>query len=357
MRDIGSAGEHFFMAFCMADGVTANKCSADRHGWDVLIEVDQGMHKLGQHTLHEPHVTGKIQVKSTETKSLKVKVRVSNALKLATSTLPTFYVLLDFSEGSPPKKAFLRHVDEDLIKRTLRRVNKMVIAGEGDKLNDREIVIDFTPGQEIDLKDSSTFKGEILRAVGPSASAYAERKATLLKSVGYDDGAELIRFQLQGLENFRALVDATLGMGGSVPVGKLQFSTTRFGQEDPNSLRESPEGLLEVGPVTPVAVGTITFRNSITGASARVRVGAYLSSLSNALPEPLQRIRFDCGLFDWFMHANGTKASFAITLDPADRAGGSRSSPADSFPSEYHRPTYRRLRLPWPSANNHRNAP
>ncbi|WP_339535516.1 hypothetical protein [Pseudomonas hunanensis] len=316
MRDIGSAGEHFFMGFCMADGVTANKCGADRHGWDVLVEVDQDMRTLGQHTLHEPLVTGKIQVKSTETKSLKVKVSVSNALKLATSPLPTFYVLLDFSEGSPPKRAFLRHVDEDLIKRTLSRVNKMVTAGEANKLHERAIVIDFTPGQEINLNDSSTFKAEIVRAVGPSAAAYAERKSAFLKSVGFDEGAELIRFQLHGLENYNALVNATLGMGGRVPIGNLQFVTTRFGQEDPSSLRESAEGFLEIGPVARVAEGTITFRNSATGASTRVQADAYFNPLSNGLPEPSRRIRFDCGLFDWFMHLDGARAGLMPTLDP-----------------------------------------
>lgn len=52
MGDIGSAGEHFFMGFCLADDVVANKCSVDKHGWDVLVEVGQDMRKLDQRRLH-----------------------------------------------------------------------------------------------------------------------------------------------------------------------------------------------------------------------------------------------------------------------------------------------------------------
>lgn len=74
MADIGRGGEHFFMALCAADDITANPSHADRNGWDVLIEVDQDTASLTQQTLHEPVMMGTVQVKSTRSKSLKVSV-------------------------------------------------------------------------------------------------------------------------------------------------------------------------------------------------------------------------------------------------------------------------------------------
>ncbi|MCK2124816.1 hypothetical protein [Pseudomonas sp. PNPG3] len=241
---------------------------------------------------------------------------MSNALKLATSALPAFLVLLDFSEGTPPKRAFLLHVDDELISQTLARVNEMVIARETDKLHLRKIVIDFQQGSEIQLNDAKTFKAEIIRAIGSSASAYTEKKLAFLKLAGFDDGAFIVRFQLEGMENLKALVDATLGMGGQVHVRNLEMLTKRFGLEDPNSSKASSDGILEITQAFPAAKGTIRFRNTVTGASAEVHAEAYSSPLNDVLPESLKKIRFDCGNFDWFMRGDGSNAGFRSKLDP-----------------------------------------
>ncbi|QXI35277.1 hypothetical protein [Pseudomonas promysalinigenes] len=214
MSDIGSAGEHFFMGFCFADGVNANKCGADKNGWDVIVEVDQDPRQLSQHTLHEPIITAKVQVKSTRKKSLKVDVTLSNLRKMATSPLPTFYVLLDFSEGAPPRRAFLRHMDEALIKETLERINALLVEGNAHKLHKSTMRVDFEQGREIALNDSDTFKRAVLAAVGRSASGYADRKSAFLRDVGNSDGSHLLRFEIQGIKSLTALVNATLGMGG-----------------------------------------------------------------------------------------------------------------------------------------------
>lgn len=316
MVDIGAGGEHFFMGFCSVDGVTANKCSADKHGWDVFVEVEQDTSAITQLTLHEPIIAGKVQVKSTRTKSLKIDVTLSNLRKMATSPFPSFYVLMDFSEEMFPQRAFIRHMDENLIREILERVNTHIIAGKAERLHKLTLRIDFGLGREIKLSKPSTFKSEVLRAVGSSPAEYTDNKLRFLKTVGYDDGTHAMRFQLAGMENLSALVNATLGMGGSVKMQNLQFSTKRFGQEDPSSHRESPAGFLEIGPTTPAARGTMTFRDPSTGACAQVDASAYFSAIHAWLPKSLKKIRFDCGMFDWFMNEDGSNAQFTATLDP-----------------------------------------
>ncbi|MGE8303333.1 MAG: hypothetical protein ACN6PW_02650 [Pseudomonas kermanshahensis] len=316
MSDIGSAGEHFFMGFCFADGVNANKCGADKNGWDVIVEVDQDPRQLSQHTLHEPIITAKVQVKSTRKKSLKVDVTLSNLRKMATSPLPTFYVLLDFSEGAPPRRAFLRHMNEALIKETLERVNALLVEGNAQKLHKSTMRVDFEQGREIALNDSDTFKRAVLDAVGRSASGYADRKSAFLRDVGTSDGSHLLRFEIQGIESLTALVNATLGMGGTIPLHSMQMSSKRFGMEDPGSRSMNEGGLIELGPIAPTAQGTLTFRNPATGASTQVAALAYMSPLHHALPKHLRRIRFDCGMFDWLINEDGSNAQFQTTLDP-----------------------------------------
>jgi hypothetical protein len=316
MGDIGAGGEHFFMGFCSVDGVTANKSNADKHGWDVFVEVEQEASDLTQLTLHEPIIAGKVQVKSTRTTSLKVDVTLSNLRKMATSPLPSFYVLMDFSQGPYPQRAFIRHVDEALIREILERVNTHIIAGKAERLHKLTLRIDFGLGREIKLSEPSTFKSEIMRAVGSSPAEYTDKKSKFLKNVGYEDGSHAMHFQLEGMENLTALVNATLGLGGSVDLQNMHFSTKRFGHEDPSSRRESFAGVMELTPVAPAARGTLTFQDLSTGTSAQVAASAYFSPMHDWLPKHLKKIRFDCGTFDWFMNEDGSSAQFTATLDP-----------------------------------------
>lgn len=153
MGDIGTGGELHFMVLCTDGGLTANKSQTDRHGWDVLIELEQPAGFLSQSTLHEPIIAGSVQVKSTRSKKLTVDVTLSNLRKMATTPLPSFYVLVDYSEGPVPHRAFIRHVDESLIGQILKRVSAHVTDGSGHLLHKKTLRIDFSRGQEISLKD------------------------------------------------------------------------------------------------------------------------------------------------------------------------------------------------------------
>lgn len=304
------------MGFCSVDGVTANKSNADKHGWDVFVEVEQGNGELTLMTLHEPIIAGKVQVKSTRTTSLKVDVALSNLRKMATSPLPSFYVLMDFSQGPYPQRAFIRHVDEPLIREILERVNTHIIAGKAERLHKLTLRVDFGLGREIWLSEPSTFKSEILRAIGSSPAEYTDKKSMFLKNVGFEDGRHAMHFQLEGMENLTVLVNATLGMGGSVELQNMQFSTKRFDHEDPRSRSELSAGVMELTPAAPAAKGTLTFRDLSTGASASVGASAFFSPKHEWLPKSLKKIRFDCRTFDWFMNEDGSSAQFTATLDP-----------------------------------------
>ncbi|PHX45024.1 hypothetical protein AO263_33955, partial [Pseudomonas sp. NZIPFR-PS5] len=296
--------------------MTANKSQADKNGWDVFVEVEQCVNTLMQASLHEPIIAGKVQIKSTKKKSLKVPVYLSNLRKLATSPLPTFYVLMDFSEGYPPSRAFIRHVDDALIREILERVNEHLISGKRDKLNHLRMQIDFGKGVEISLKDPTSFKAQIMKSVGNDLAQYTERKLKFLKAVGYEDGAHVMRFTIQGIENLRAQADATLGIGGGVEISDVQFATTRFGLEDPLSRADFPAMLMQFNPCEPSASGTLAFRSPRTGKVVQLEASAYFSGIQGWLPEGMRKIRFNCGMFDWITTQDGSHTSFISTLDP-----------------------------------------
>lgn len=314
--DIGTGGELYFMALCAPQGITVNKSHTDKHGWDVLIEVDRAGTHLSQATLHEPVITGTVQIKSTTTRSLKVSVSLSNLRKMASSSLPTFYLLMDYSQGQVPTRAFLRHVDDELIRQILERVNEHMVAGNGSKLHKRTLQIDFALGQEIDLREANALRTEFLRAIGNSQATYTDTKQRFLRSVGYEDGAGKIRFQLIGRESVNAMIEATMGRGGTVEMQDMLFALQRFGLEDPQSHHHTPVGTLVVDPSPPMATGTLTLRSRRTGDNVQVPAAAYVSAMYGRVPSHVLQARIDCGLFDWYISADGTSAKFASTLDP-----------------------------------------
>lgn len=304
------------MALCAADGITANQSHADRNGWDVLIEVDQDTASLTQQTLHEPVMTGTVQVKSTRSKSLKVNVTLSNLRKMATSSLPAFYLLMDYSRGQLPSRAFLIHVDEALIQRILERANIHLVAGEQNQLNKHKMTIDFSLGQELTLDGSVRLKTELLNAIGNSQAEYTDRKQRFLKSVGFENGSHLMRFNLVGEENLQAMINATLGKWGPVELQDIQIIAQRFGVEDPKSRRHASVATLVIEPSAPSTIGMLTLRNIRTGDSVEIDATFHVSALHSVLPSHMLQIRIDCGLFDWYINSDGTEAKFVSSLDP-----------------------------------------
>lgn len=315
MGDIGTGGELHFMVLCTDGGVTANKSQTDRHGWDVLIELEQNAGYLNQSTLHEPIITGTVQVKSTRSKKLTVDVTLSNLRKMATSPLPSFYVLVDYSDGPVPHRAFIRHVDEPLISQTLERVNAHVVEGNGQALHKKKLRVDFSLGQEINLRVPSSFRTTIIETVGRSPSKYTERKLRFLQTVGYEGDTQMMSFELAGLDNLAALANATMGMGGLVELQKFQLHSKRFGLEDPTASHEASVGTLEVHPSGPVAEGSITFRDGSTGIRAEMPASLYCSPLHYSLPAHLRKLRIDGRHFELIMTEDGSSSNFQVTID------------------------------------------
>jgi hypothetical protein len=315
MKDIGTSGELFFMALCASDGIAVNKSQSDKNGWDVLIELDQDTSALTQQTLHEPVITGTVQIKSTESTSLKKSIELSNLRKLATSSLPAFYLLMDFSQGPVPTRAFLRHVDEGLIQQILQRVNSHVVAGRANRLHKLSMTINFGLGQEISLNGSTSIRSELLRVIGSSQARYTDQKQQFLQTVGYEDGSHLMRFSLVGAENLQTMIEATLGRGGPIELTDMQIFSKRFGLEDPHTSIRAPEGTLVVKPSPPAATGSLRLRSGLTGDSVQVQAVAYVSAMHVALPTSALLIRVDCGLFDWYLNPDGSDAKFVSSLD------------------------------------------
>jgi hypothetical protein len=126
-RKLGRSGETRF-ANLVADyelGATCNDSHEDEHGWDHVVEFDShpspGVPADLQTSIPAVFVQTKTRASFT---SLKVTVKLSNALAFTRSNNPCFVVLVSAPPSEPPRFHAVHWWDE-LIARTLKRAREL----------------------------------------------------------------------------------------------------------------------------------------------------------------------------------------------------------------------------------------
>jgi hypothetical protein len=311
MRDLGTAGEKFFGGLCAAAGMAANKSDTDVNGWDLFIEIDTASDTLDRMTMHEGLIETKVQVKSTDGNKKSVDVELSNLRKMATSSLPCFYVLLEFDGGDFPARAYLRHFDNDLVAKTLRRVSDEYAKNPKAKLNKKRMRLNFE--EPIHPISASTLKKMVNSHIGLSYLDYLEQKHGYLKSVGFEEGTHRIKFSIVGDDKLEELIDISLGNNSTIQVGNVHGSSLRFGVSSDRPELSSESALLAMPDVMPSDQGLIIFRDKSTGRILKFGVDLYTSPFNSWVPKNYRKIRMDAKLFEF--HILNYGKSFNISMN------------------------------------------
>ncbi|MBA2926530.1 DUF4365 domain-containing protein [Pseudomonas sp. P7] len=296
MRDLGTAAENYFIAWCAAAGITANKSVSDMNGWDVFIEINNDEKKHNLETIHEGIVEAKIQIKATDSVNKWVSVELSNLKKMATTPLPSFYVLMEFDGEATPQRAYLLHIDKTQIAAILERTAKTITKDSDAKLNKKTMRLKFH--DEITPLSPSKLKEMISNHIGKSHLSYMDTKRKHLRNAGYEDGTHRIQFSIKGDEQLRSLIDISLGQKGKVDIEAVHGTTLRFGVTTEHAGLSSDSAVLEMPDVIPDMKGSLTFRDQKTGRSLTFPVDLYRSPFNSWVPEPFRKVRFDAELFE-----------------------------------------------------------
>lgn len=297
MRDLGTAGEKYFGVLCAGAGMAANKSETDINGWDLFVEIDKSSNAFDRLSMHEGLIETKVQVKSTDGDSKSVDVELSNLKKMATSSLPCFYVLLEFGGGDVPLKGYLRHFDNDLINKTLHRISDEYAKDPKVKLNKKKMRLNFQ--DEIKPLSASTVKEMLTQHIGSSYLDYIEKKSEYLKTVGFEDGTHRIKFTIVGDEKLSKLIDISLGKKNSIEVHEIHGSSLRFGILSERKDLTSDTAILTMPDVTPTDRGFVSFKDKSNGRTLKFPVDVYSSPLNSWIPKHLRKIRMDGKLFDF----------------------------------------------------------
>ena len=314
MRDLGQMGESTFRLWCNQAGLTANDSKVDRTGWDYLVEFSIPP-KASPTALHLPAIECKVQVKATDNKSRKVPIALSNLRRLATAQMPTFVIVLEFDKKDVAQRAFLVHIDEEMITKILKRLHEREIIKESFDHHKSSMQICYGEKNEIPYLNGESLKASIERFVPNGMSAYVANKNKHLASTGFEKGYAHVTFSTDGEQGAIDLIDVSIGLKQSVKISNFTSFHSRFGITSKKPLFESDSGILEMSDIKPTTVGTICFRESKLLPGLVFPCKVYSPPLNLALPRRLEKVRIDGDHFDISMNPHTGASQYRFKTD------------------------------------------
>lgn len=301
MKDLGQMGESTFNLWCAQAGLTANGSKVDKTGWDFFVEFPFA-ERVAPSQIHAPALECKVQVKATDKTDRKLSIKLSNLRRLITAPMPAFFVFIEFDRKDVAQRAFLVHVDESLISKTLKRIHELENVSGCFDHHKRSLTIHYGPENEIPTLRGESLKQKIEEYVPSGMSAYVANKSQHLKSTGFENGFAQITFSTEGETNLTDFIDVSIGLKQSVQISKFESFHTRFGLKSKDPIIERADGMLEMPDIKPTATGTIRFREDRLSPGLVFSCRFYSSPLNPILPRKLVKFRIEADCFDITMN-------------------------------------------------------
>ena len=297
MRDLGTMGESTFSLWCAQAGLVHNGSKIDKTGWDFYVEFPfTGNAEADQ--LHSSAIECKVQVKASDNRDRKLPIKLSNLRRLITAQMPAFFVFIEFDGDSNAQRAYLRHVDQSIISKTLEKIHKIEqLEGRTDH-HKRTMTIDYGSQHEIKPPTGQALKAAIESFIGAGMATYVADKKKILESTGFESGYAQITIKTEGKDNILHLIDVSIGARKSVPISSLKGHKTRFGIKSKSLMIDEASGELEMPDIKPVATGLIHFREDPLSPSLTFSCKLFISPLNHILPKELGKVRAEGEFFD-----------------------------------------------------------
>lgn len=312
-------GESALALWCGQAGLIHNKSGIDATGWDYLIEFP-ARERRAVSSLHDPDLQCRVQVKSSDHRKGYVDIALSNVHRLATAPLPAFFLIIEFDQNEVPQRAFLVHVDQDLIYRALEA---LALGSERDTkpAHRRTLRIRYSDQHRLQSPSGSSFATALTAAIGPSMLRYVDGKKRDLENAGYDNQSVGICFSTATNEDLEQLIDVSLGLAASAPITNLSSTLTRFGIKGPNPQIPGGSARIEIFSDESPSPTVVRFRRGKLSPAIAFSGRLHRSALNPIIPEWRRRIRIECTHFDIILSINAKNVQFrfgAIDIAPQE---------------------------------------
>lgn len=294
-------GESTFNLWCAQTGLTANGSKVDRTGWDFFVEFPF-TGSTDPTRLHSPAIECKVQVKATDGTNRKLPIKLSNLRRLITAPMPAFLIFIEFDGKNVAQRAFLVHIDESIISKTLKRIHELENVSERFDHHKHSLTVHYGPEHAVPVLTGDALKRKIEEYVPNGMNAYVTKKNQHLESTGFESGFAQITFITTGKENLTDLIDVSIGLKKSVQISKFEGFHTRFGIKSKSPMIDSIGGKLEIPELKPTATGTIRFRETRLSPGLVFPCRLYSSPLNSIVPKELVKFRIEADCFDISMN-------------------------------------------------------
>lgn len=313
MRDLGMMGESTFSLWCAESGLIANGSKIDKTGWDFFVEFPFNFN-ADVNEIHKSAIECKVQIKATDGNKGKIAISLSNLRRLATVPMPSFFVFLEFDGKSTAQRAYIVHVDNNLISKVLKRLHEIEQREFESKFNQRTITIHYNDSHIMSELDGETLRNQFLSYIGNDMTKYIDNKKKHLESTGYENSYAKINFTAVGEQNVRKLIDMSLGLEECVEITHFKGVKARFGIESRSPFCEGVEGRLEMPGLQAYTLGKIRFKEDRLSAGYSFPAKLYISPFNSMIPNNLVKARIEGDFFDlkFYPFTGETESSFSF---------------------------------------------
>ncbi len=316
MRDLGLMGESLFSKWCAESGMIANASQIDKTGWDYLVEF--AFHTgVGPTEIHNPAFECKVQVKATDKNNRKRSVTLSNLRRLITVPMPAFFIFIEFDGSDDAQRAFVVHVDNDLISKVLKRLHKTEQSDKENHFNKRTMTIHYSDSHMIQNLNGKCLKEHLISYIGNNMAEYVSQKKSHLESTGFEDGAVRINVITRGDESIKNLIDSSLGIQKQVEVAHFKGTHVRFGIANKIPFIDTENGTLSLSPQDPYAKGILKIKKDRLSVGLSFESRLYISPLNKVVSKELRKMRIESDFFDiiYNPHTGNSSWSFSFASD------------------------------------------
>ena len=312
MRDLGLLGENTFSSWCHQVGLIPNPSIIDKTGWDFYVQFSQ-VGDLSVLKLHKSIFECKVQVKATDKRERKLAVTLSNLRQMATSQMPTFYIFLEFDGKNEVQKAFILHLDNNIIYSILKRIHEIEQSDKENNLNKRKMTLHYDENHELKVLNGKNLKENLLAYIGEDYSKYINEKSQFLENCGFEDGHGIIQFSLNGEDSIKKIIDVSLGLEEELDIENLVTIEQRFGIPSKNPEFELKKAKLKLGMLAPKK-GKIHFKEDQLSSGLTFDMNFYISPFSFQEFRKFSKFRIIGDFFDLSCEPYQNKANYNFSL-------------------------------------------
>lgn len=234
-RNVGKLGESEVEKWAHQRSIVPNKVQNDEKGWDTILEFPyvQSENKIPLPLdMRPPEISCRVQVKSTDKKNGKITgIKLSNWERMVKSPSPWFFIVIEFDGKNDAQRAYLVHIGEYWIGKTLERLRELEIKSK-KPLHECTMQLTYSETDKIDSPNGASLEKAIRKHVGDDLQKYFMKKLEWISNVGYDDFRSKVHFKLPPMlydSAMETLVDFGIGITKEISLDSLNVEEVRFG--------------------------------------------------------------------------------------------------------------------------------